>query len=109
LTGEINNLNKEKPIKTEYGVKHADFCFKNKIIEFNGDNVHSNPEFYRQGEFQKYLFKPKNMLVEDVWAQDYKRINSLIKEGYEILIIWSKDYFRNKESTVEKCLQFLTC
>ena len=99
-------LNEEKPIKTKLGIRRVDFCKGNKIIEFNGDNVHATPYKYRPLDKYNY-YRNSHMTVEDKWESDFIRTNSLIEKGYQVLIIWSSDYVRDKEAVVEKCLKFL--
>lgn len=99
--------NKEKTIKTTNGTVSVDFLYKNKIIEFNGDNIHYNPLFFRPGDLKTFIRHNKNEEIDGIWIKDYKRTQSLINKGYEVLIIWENDYKKFKKEVINKCLNFL--
>jgi very-short-patch-repair endonuclease len=63
-----------------------DFKYKNKIIEYNGNYWHNA-------------------------SKDNIRYSILKKMGYDMLIITSDEYNRNKKpkEIIDKCLKFLTC
>lgn len=69
-------------------------------IEFNGDDFHANPDIY-SNENYKHPFD-KEMLAEEIW--EYDRIkNQLIKNsGYELIIIWEKEYRKNKDAIIKE-------
>lgn len=62
---------------------HIDFLFRNKIIEFDGDYWH------------------RDVLYEE--AKD-AFFNS---KGFEILHIKEKDFYKNPDETIKRCLDFL--
>ena len=103
----FGELNCEKGIKTVNGIKHVDFCYKNKVIEFYGDNVHASPYKFREEDIYNY-HKTVNKLVGDKWKEDTKRIKGIIEQGYDVLIVWSGEFYNNKENTINKCINFLT-
>jgi len=88
----FHDLNKEYVIKIPKKYNHEnvimmlDFKHKNKIIEYNGNYWHNK-------------------------EKDDIRYSILKEMGYQILIITSDDYNRNKKSKkiINKCLNFLTC
>lgn len=47
------------------------------------------------------------MYAEDIWKLDNIKINSAKKAGFEVLIIWQKEFINNPESIIIKCLKFL--
>lgn len=85
-------LNKEYVIRIpeiynhENVVMMVDFKYKNKIIEYNGNYWH-------------------NTKKDDV------RYSILKEMGYEVLVVTSSEYNRNKKSQeiIDKCFKFLTC
>ncbi len=100
--------NKEKyfhhiPTNT-YGF--IDYCYKNKVIEFYGDYWHANPEIYKKDDLIK--MNNKKMIASDKWILDKKRIDALKELGYDVKIIWERDYLKNKEQIIQECKQFLT-
>ena len=47
------------------------------------------------------------MYAKEKWYDDNLRMKMTEKMGYEILNIWESDYRKDKEGTIEKCLNFL--
>lgn len=80
-----------------------DFVYNKKIIEFNGDYWHCNPKYYNKNYFHKFL----QLTAEQIWEDNKIKIDSIIEEGYEVLIVWESDYNNNKEKTIQECLDFL--
>jgi hypothetical protein len=80
-----------------------DFRYKNKIIEFNGDYYHCNPLIYAPD----YYNKKKEMSADMIWKSDNIKINSAKKYGFDVLIVWQKEFIDNPESIIKKCLKFL--
>lgn len=76
---------------------------KKKIIEFNGDYWHCNPEKYEKNYFHKYL----QLYAGDVWERDRIKNNAIIEDGYKIMVIWENEYKQNKEKVIQKCIEFL--
>lgn len=97
--------NKEKIIQQNNKIYCFDFCYKRKIIEFNGDIYHANPKLFNENDCTNpYL---KNLSAKETWKQDNHKINIAKNKGYDILVIWEKDYRENGKDVINKCLQFL--
>jgi G:T-mismatch repair DNA endonuclease (very short patch repair protein) len=47
------------------------------------------------------------MSSEEIWEYDKIKIDSIVKEGYEVLVIWESDYKENKELAIQKCINFI--
>lgn len=82
---------------------YVDYERKGKIIEINGDYWHCNPEIYQSD----YFHKNKNMYAHQIWDYDNEKLNTLQEKGYQVLVIWEKDFNNDKEGTIRKCLEFL--
>jgi len=84
---------------------YVDFLYENKVIEFYGDYYHGNPNKYKEDDIigSKY----KKSLVGDKWKQDEIRINMLKNNGYDVLIIWEKEFKENKKIIIEKCKNWI--
>ena len=80
-----------------------DFCYNNKLIEFNGDYWHANPDFYGPQSF----IKAKNKKAKDIWEYDKIKIQTANNQGFQVLTIWENEYRNNKEETINKCIEFL--
>lgn len=94
----------ENQRERKIGHYFPDFTYGKKIIEFYGDVFHANPQLFNQGH------KPNpysEKTSSEIWKHDEKRLNTFRKRGYEILIIWEKDYKENKNKAIKKCLKFL--
>ena len=91
-------LNKEYFINCDGNYYLVDFCIhvKKLVIEFYGDYWHRNPIEY------EYNFE--NLCI---WLNNEERINQIKDEGYNVLIIWEKDYNNDKEKIIQQCLDFI--
>lgn len=97
----------EKTIKLTSGRWISpDFCKGTHIIEFFGDYWHANPSKYTPDFTVVYPGGVKKQ-AQDIWISDENRVKSLIELGYEVLIIWEKDYRQNKNEVINRCLRFL--
>lgn len=81
-----------------------DFVYHNKIIEFYGDIWHSNPNIFTEEQTSNFKL---NITAKEIWKRDEIRINKLKNSGYEILIIWEKDFNEKKEECIKQCIKFL--
>jgi hypothetical protein len=80
-----------------------DFKFGNKIIEFNGDYWHMNPDIYDSDYCHPYT----NLSAEEKWNFDEIKLECAIQNGYDVLTVWESEYKENKEATIQKCIAFL--
>ena len=81
-----------------------DLTIGNKIIEFNGDFWHMNPDMYDSD----YVHPYSNFSAEEKWEIDEIKLNCAFQNGFEVLTIWEQEYNENKEATIQKCVEFLT-
>ena len=44
----------------------------------------------------------------DIWKHDAAKIDDLISNGYEIMIVWESEYKLNPNVVLYKCKEFLT-
>ena len=97
-------LNKELPL---VGVWMYDFTdTKNKkIIEFNGDLFHANPNIFKS--YDKPNPFNNNLTSEIIWDKDNKKINTAKNNGFDVLIIWESDYKKDEKKIIKECLEFL--
>lgn len=76
----------------------------NKIIEYNGDFWHANPDIY---DNTFYNSKSK-MSAEEIWEKELHKDSIAKFYGCEIMKVWESDYKKNPQKEIEKCLTFLT-
>ena len=80
-----------------------DFMFNHKIIEFNGDYWHCNPNIFSSDYFNSVKQKTAN----EIWDYDKRKKECAEEYNNEVLTIWEYDYNKNKEQTIQKCIDFL--
>ena len=80
-----------------------DFQLSSKIIEFNGDYWHCNPEYYDK----TYYNKTKHMTAEQIWEYDKIKQQTAEKYNKKYLVIWESEYKNNREKTIKKCIEFI--
>lgn len=73
----------------------------NLIVEVNGDYWHGNPEIYKANDI---ILKgsSREILVQEKWDYDLEKLNIAKDLGYDILVIWEKDWKLNKELCLER-------
>lgn len=76
-----------------------------KIIEYNGDNYHANPDIFLTTDTPNPF--RKNITSEDIWKKDEIKVKLANKHSFEVLVIWDSEYKNNKEEVIKKCLKFL--
>jgi len=84
-----------------------DFCDRdnNKIIEFNGDLYHANPEIFESTDTPNPFIK--DLTANEIWKKDEIKLKAAKDKGFEVLIIWEKDYKQNKEKVIQECIEFI--
>lgn len=84
------------------GLKFYDIRYGNKIIEFYGDFWHFHPER------EEWNVNPFNNKTRQEKNEEDEAKNKLANDhGYEVKIVWERDYLENKEETIKKCLDYL--
>lgn len=77
----------------------------NKIIEYNGDLYHANPNMYESRDnphpFRKWI------TAQDIWDNDENKLELAKENGFDVLVIWDSEYKNDKEKTLKRCLEFL--
>lgn len=81
----------------------VDLTIGNKMIEFNGDYWHMNPNKYSKNDFNR----TKQMKAIEIWQYDADKIKLAESHGYKVLTVWESEYHANREETIQKCIQFL--
>ena len=80
-----------------------DMRWNNKLIEFNGDYWHANPNMYDVN----FLNKVTGMYARDIWKKDANKKKYAESKGYTVLTVWESDYVANQDEVIKKCLKFL--
>ena len=88
--------------KLQQKFKETDFLIPpNKIIEHNGTFDHADPRIHSPDK------KIHDRTAEEIWKKEKMILDSLKKEGYEILVIWQMDLEKNTENIAKKILKFV--
>jgi very-short-patch-repair endonuclease len=80
-----------------------DFVYGRKVIEFNGDYWHMNPDKYDENDFNKSIQETAGKK----WESDTLKNSMIESHGYKVLTVWESEYTQNPEETIQKCIQFL--
>ena len=75
-----------------------------KIIEVNGDFWHCNPEIFKD---DSQIHKITNKSVKDIREMDSYKIKLAEKHGYSVLSVWESDIRKERENSLNRCLEFL--
>ena len=98
-----HRLNKEFGVFNNILKKYTYFDFvipDLKIcIEFNGDVFHANPEIYKSTDTPNPY--DKSLTSKAIWEFDKFKNQELINRGYNIIIVWEKDYKYDKNHTTQ--------
>ena len=76
-----------------------------KIIEYNGDNYHANPDTFIITDTPNPF--RKNVTSEDIWKKDGVKLKLANKHKFDVLVIWDSEYKKDKEKVIKKCIKFL--
>lgn len=68
-----------------------------------GDYWHCNPSIYPSNFYNKTVQKT----AEDIWKKDNAKYSFAKENGYDVLVIWEKDYKQNPEKIIKECLNYL--
>jgi hypothetical protein len=102
-----HNINHEYFLITKYGYFYIDYVNKDKMkaVEFNGDVFHANPEMFLKDDRPNPYDKTKTS--EDIWKYDEIKINAMKEHGFDVLVIWEKDYRENKQKEINRVNEFI--
>jgi len=98
---------KETSIKTKDRMYFYDFeCReKKKIVEFNGDFFHANPKDYNPNDLVKL---PRNPVkAKSIWAKDEIKLDVARSKGFEVKVVWEKDYRESPDKVINECRSFV--
>lgn len=74
-----------------------------RIIEFNGDFWHGNPEKYDPQDINTIT----GQTYESISERDAFKQQIAVNNGYSVIVIWESDFKKNKDSIVETCKKFI--
>lgn len=78
---------------------------KRKIIEFQGDRYHANPNIYEEHDTPHPFQKNKKSI--DIWNDDKMKRIDAENHNFSVFYVWELDFKRDKNGILESCLKFL--
>lgn len=77
-----------------------DFCIPELkfIIEFNGDIFHGNPQLFNESDCPNPY--DKTLTAKQMWLNDKEKIDLARSKGFDVMIIWERDYRENPETSI---------
>ena len=101
LRKNFPNIKQQIPIFDKNKSFIFDLGLGNKLIEYNGTYWHADPRVYESDALIK------SISASDVWVKDKRKITCAQSQGYDVLVIWEKDFKEDKNREIEKCMTFL--
>ena len=49
----------------------------------------------------------KEVTAQEIWDKDKKKLKIAKQNGFKVLVIWGKNYKKNKEKIIKRCVTFL--
>lgn len=88
---------------SENGTKYYDLVNHEtkKIVEFNGDYWHANPQKYKAED------NLRKSTAQQIWDADAAKIKLAEDNGYQVKIVWESEYKKNPQKIIEECKQWL--
>jgi G:T-mismatch repair DNA endonuclease (very short patch repair protein) len=90
-------------LEFKVGKVSVDFCRGNQVIEFFGDYWHANPSVY----MADHVIARKKKTAKQIQLEDAERIAKIEAAGYQVKIVWEREYRRNPEKVIQECKEFL--
>lgn len=82
-----------------------------KIIEYNGDQYHANPNKYNENDFPHPYYKENGPSAKEIWEKDAIKRKCAEDNGFEVLYIWDSEFSRvgvnKRKAVIDKCIAFL--
>lgn len=97
-----NNATHQFTIPQGKGYVYDIHC-NNNIIEYNGDFWHMNPKTYNESDINAV----SKISGKDKWEYDRNKNEYAESAGYRILVVWERDYKKDKCKVIQECLDFL--
>lgn len=73
---------------------------KKKLIEFNGDFWHANPDIHDESFYNDVSEKT----AKQIWQHDDEKISRAKGQGYDVYVIWENDFRKDPDGEVEKAV-----
>ena len=104
ILADITNSYKNKQFCIWNNITHTPMFYdiasstRKKIIEYNGDYWHANPQTYESS----HIISQSGLTASEIWERDALKLKNAQLNGYDILIVWESEYLTNKDIIIEK-------
>lgn len=90
------------------GFYKYDFCIPELkfIIEFNGDVFHGNPQLFNESDCPNPF--DKTITAKQMWSNDKVKIDLAKSKGFDVMVIWERDYRNDPEAIVESIIKTIS-
>ena len=87
------------------GFYKYDFCIPELkfIIEFNGDVFHGNPQLFTESDCPNPF--DRTLTAKQMWLNDKEKIDLAKSEGFDVMVIWERDYRNNPKIIVNNIIK----
>jgi hypothetical protein len=75
---------------------------RKKIIEYNGDYWHANPNIYPNN----YIVKKCNKSANEIQDRDALKKQSAVDRGFEVRVVWESEYLANPRKVLTELLEW---
>lgn len=79
----------------------------NILLEYNGDYWHANPNKYASSDKINMVGLGK-IFAKHVWDKDQLKLKTAEQYGFEVRVLWERDYKRSESGgwlAVERCIK----
>lgn len=85
-----------------------DFCIPELkfIVEFNGDVFHGNPQLFNESDRPNPF--DRTLTAKQMWSNDKEKIDLARSKGFEVMVIWERDYRNNPEIIVNDIIKTIS-
>ena len=85
-----------------------DFCIPELkfIIEFNGDIFHGNPQLFNESDCPNPF--DRTLTAKQMWLNDKEKIDLAKSKGFEVMIIWERDYRNDPETIMNNIIKTIS-
>ena len=98
-------LNRENRLALGQKIMFVDYTLGSKIIEFFGDAFHGNPKVF-EDTVECHPFR--RITAKELQTRDATRINILKEKGFDVMVVWEKDFKDDKMGVINKCKEWLS-
>ena len=90
------------------GFYKYDFCIPELkfIIEFNGDIFHGNPQLFSESDCPNPY--DRTLTAKQMWLNDKEKIDLAKSKGFDVMVIWERDYRNNPENIVNSIIKTIS-